>query len=239
MDNNTEKRLLNIVKSNYDIIGKHFSETRKKEIWPELKKIAKQVEENSKILDLGCGNGRLLRAFDSKNLEYFGIDQSESLIEEAMKQFPNDHFLVGDILDLSKIDLKKNKLPKKFNFIFSIAVLQHIPGKKKRIEFLRTLKNYLEPDGVIVFSNWNMWEIPKYKKLVYRTFFLKILRKNSLDFGDVLFDWKNSKGETVSQRYYHAFRKYELRSLFKKAGYKVRKNYKDKFNFYTILSIKT
>ena len=231
----TEKELLNIVKNNYEEIAEHFSETRKKEIWPELKKISSEVKENQNILDLGCGNGRLIDAFDKK-INYFGIDQSEALIKLAKERYPNYSFITGDALALSKINLKEKNFPQKFDYIFSIAVLQHIPGKQKRIELIKSLKNNLNPKGKVVFSNWNMWEIPKYKKLIYKTFLLKLIGKNSLDFGDVVFDWKDNTGKITSRRYYHAFTKKDLKKLFKKSGFKVEKIYKDKYNFYLIAS---
>lgn len=229
----TEKELLNIVKNNYEEIAEHFSETRKKEIWPELKKIASEVKEGQNILDLGCGNGRLINAF-GKEINYYGIDQSKALIKLAQERYPNYSFIAGDALALNKINLKKENFPQKFDYIFSIAVLQHIPGKQKRIELIKSLKNNLNPGGKIVFSNWNMWEIPKYKKLIYKTFLLKLIGKNSLDFGDVVFDWKDNTGKITSRRYYHAFTKRELKKLFRKAGFKVEKKYKDKYNFYII-----
>ena len=229
----TEKELLTIVKNNYEEIAEHFSETRKKYIWPELKEIASKVKEGQTILDLGCGNGRLIEAFNKK-INYFGIDQSEALIKLAKKRYPDYSFITGNALTLNKINFKGKGFPQKFDYIFSIAVLQHIPGKQKRIELIKSLKNNLKPEGKIVFSNWNMWEIPKYKKLIYKTFLLKLIGKNSLDFGDVIFDWKDSSGNITSRRYYHAFTKKELKKIFKKAGFKIDKIYKDKYNFYII-----
>ena len=233
MKKNTEKELLKIVKNNYEKAAEHFSETRKKRIWPELENLAKLVPESSSVLDLGCGNGRLLDAFDKK-INYFGIDQSEALVKIARERYQNSIFQVGDILNLNKLDFKKNNIPLRFDFIFSIAVLQHIPNKNKRIEVLRNLKNYMKPGAKLIFSNWNMWEIPKYKKLIYKTFLLKYLGKNNLDFGDIIFDWKDSTGKITSQRYYHAFTKRELKQILTKAGFKTEKIYKDKFNFYVI-----
>ncbi len=233
MKKETEKELLKIVKNNYEDIAEHFSETRKKYIWPELKNLAKMVKEGSSVLDLGCGNGRLIDAFEQK-INYFGIDQSEALIKLAKKRYPDNIFRVGNALDLNKLDFKKNEIPSKYDFIFSIAVLQHIPGKKKRIEMLRSLKNNLKPEGRLVISNWNMWEIKKFRKLIYKTYLLKWLGKNDFDFGDIVFDWKDSSGKVTGQRYYHAFTKKELRNVFNKTGFRIEKLYKDKYNFYII-----
>jgi len=233
MKKETEKELLKIVKNNYEDIAKHFSETRKKYIWPELKNLAEMVPENSSVLDLGCGNGRLIDAFEQK-ISYFGIDQSEALIKLAKERYPDNVFITGNALDLNKIDFKKNEIPSKYDFIFSIAVLQHIPGKKKRIEMLRSLKNNLKPEGKLVVSNWNIWEIPKFRKLIFKTYLLKCLGKNNFDFGDIVFDWKDSSGKITGQRYYHAFTKRELREIFNKAGFRIEKLYKDKYNFYIV-----
>ncbi|MDA3840287.1 MAG: methyltransferase [Patescibacteria group bacterium] len=236
MKRETEKELLKIVKNNYEDVAEHFSETRKKYIWPELKNLANTVKEDSTMLDLGCGNGRLIEAFDKK-VNYYGIDQSEKLIKLAKERHPGNSFSVGDALNLNTFDFKKNNIPSKYDYIFAIAILQHIPTEEKRINLIRGLKNTLNPGGRIIFSNWNMWEIPKYRKLIYKTFLLKYLGKNNLDFGDIIFDWKDSSGKTTGHRYYHAFTKRELKSIFTKAGFKIEKLYKDKFNFYIIADL--
>ena len=56
-----------------------------------------------------------------------------------------------------------------------------------------------------------------------------------MDFGDVLFDWLSDKGEYIGKRYYHAFRKHELKKICKKAGLKIERIYKDEYNYYAVL----
>jgi len=46
------------------------------------------IENHQKILDLGCGNGRLLNFLKNKKIEYIGVDNSEKLLLEAQKQYP-------------------------------------------------------------------------------------------------------------------------------------------------------
>ncbi len=57
-----------------------------------------KLNENSKVLDLACGQGVLARHLP-KNTSYLGIDLSESLIEFAKKyEIQSNHsFIVGDI----------------------------------------------------------------------------------------------------------------------------------------------
>ncbi len=44
------------------------------------------------ILDLGCGNGRLLGALQEKKINYTGVDFSGELIKRAIENFPNGNF---------------------------------------------------------------------------------------------------------------------------------------------------
>ena len=226
---NFQKELLEIVKRNYEEISESFNLTRRKEIWPEIKILAEGIKEGDKILDLGCGNGRLVEALKDKTLEYLGIDASSELISKAKLNYPGYSFLVQDI-----IDLKFNN-DKKYNYIFCLAVLQHIPGTDLRISVLKRMKELLLPGGKIIVSNWNLWRSKKHRILLIKKYLTKLLGRNELDFGDIIFPWKNSQGEEVSTRYYHGFTAGELRSLSKKAGLKIEKLYRDNYNYWLIL----
>jgi hypothetical protein len=50
----------------------------------------------------------------------------------------------------------------------------------------------------------------------------KFFGKSNLDFKDILYPWKNSKGKIIIQRYFHLFTKGELETLFKKTGLKIK-----------------
>ena len=239
MNKKTQKEILNIVKKNYCEIAKHYSETRKKELWPELLALTKNIPRAVRLLDVGCGSGKLLKVLQEKKIYYLGIDSCVELLKQAKEQFPlvlrsfseegNFKFSKGDILNLGAI----NEL--NFDYIFCIAVLQHIPGKDLQIKALKQLKNKLSKNGKIILSVWNLWNKEKYQKLIWKFWLLKLINKNKMDFGDILFDWKNSQGENVSQRYYHAFRLFELKRIIKKSGLKIEKIYKDDYNIYAIL----
>jgi len=235
MNKQTQKNLLNIVKRNYEEIAEHYSKTRKKHLlplWAELVKIAKDVKSRDKILDIGCGNGRLLKVFKDKQINYLGIDSSEKLINLANSEFriPNSEFRTGDILELSKISEIN------FNYVFCIAALHHLPGKNLQITALKQMKNKIKQDGKIIITVWNLWSQKKFRKFILKFILLKLIDKNKMDVGDILFDWKNSQGERVSQRYYHAFTKRQLKKITKKAGLKIERVYKDKYNYYAILT---
>ncbi|MFA5109281.1 MAG: class I SAM-dependent methyltransferase [Patescibacteria group bacterium] len=226
-------KLRDLVKRSYNAIAADFDATRKKEIWPEIRSEAAEIKDGDRVLDAGCGNGRLLEALKDKNLDYLGIDGSEKLIERARLNYPKNRFLVGDLLDLKEV------ADTNFDYIFCLAVLQHIPGGALRLKALEEMKNKLRPGGKIIISVWNLWNVggkgKKYRKQLFKNLFLKICGRNPLDNGDLIFPWKNSQGEAVSERYYHAFTGRELKRLATKAGLVVSCLEKDQFNYWLTL----
>jgi len=243
MDKQMQKNLSDIVKRNYEEIAEDFDMTRKKVLRPELIELTENVKDGDRVLDVGCGNGRLLQAFGKKKIEYVGMDSSEKLIEAARKNLDsrfrgndkegmalrNDKWVVGDILELDK--LPENN----FDYVFCVGVFHHFPGNELQLKALEQMKNKIKPNGKVILSVWNLWGQCKFRKLIFKYWLLKLIGRNKMDFGDILFDWKNSSGEKTSRRYYHGFTKNELKKLSICAGMKIGKLYKDKYNYYLIL----
>lgn len=231
MNKKTADNLLKLVANNYQTIAEDFDLTRQKPAWPEITKLAADINDSFKrqnVLDVGCGNGRLFTLFQGRNINYLGVDNCRALIDLA-KQNYRASFTHGDILTLNL--LKEHN----FDYVFCIAVLHHLPGNKLRLEALKQLKSKIKPQGIIIVSVWNLWSQKKYRRLVVKFWLLKMLGKNRMDFGDILFDWQNTPHHPNSQRYYHAFTKRQLIKLSKQAGLKIQRLYKDKFNYYLIM----
>jgi 2-polyprenyl-3-methyl-5-hydroxy-6-metoxy-1,4-benzoquinol methylase len=229
MNKDTQKELLRTVKKNYEDDARTFDETREKPIWPPLLALLKKVPNESRVLDVGCGNGRILKILAEQNVKYVGVDQSESLIKICQEKYPEYKFAVQDILNLGALgDFD-------FDYVFCIAVLHHLPGAALRLQALRQLKNKIKVDGKIILSVWNMWPQKKYRRMFYKFSLLKICGRNKTDFGDVLFDWR-APGGMMSKRYYHVFSQHELKKLVKKAGLKIENFIADKYNYYLVLT---
>ena len=227
------KFLLNKTQQDYNRIAHHFSKTRSY-IWKDLEYFLKFVSDKDRVLDLGCGNGRLLEIFKYKSINYIGIDSSKKLIKIARKSWTS-HVqsriqLASDVQSIKFAVANALNLPfgeNYFDKIFSIAVLHHIPSKKFRLKFLKEAKRVLKDNGLLILTVWNLWKEKPIKKCLNSGFkqfkrFLRLDGKSKLDFKDIFYPWKNQKGEILAQRYIHCFTIRELKKLAQKAGFRIK-----------------
>jgi len=118
----------------------------------------KRLDTNSKILEIGCGEAGVLKAFYERGMHCTGIELSPSRIKHAeafFKDLPltgKYEFLVRNIFD---IDTDKD-LNHKFDVIILKDVIEHLPEKDK---FLSHLKHFLAPGG-LVFFGFPPWHMP-------------------------------------------------------------------------------
>jgi 2-polyprenyl-3-methyl-5-hydroxy-6-metoxy-1,4-benzoquinol methylase len=116
------------------------------------------LQSNDRILEIGCAEAGVLKAFLEKNVFCFGIDLSPSRIEIA-KQFHSDAFQNGNIKFISKnvydINVEMD-LGGKFDVIILKDVIEHIPHQEK---FIPVLQQYLKPGGLIFFG-FPPWQMP-------------------------------------------------------------------------------
>ncbi len=230
MKKNVSTKIRNLVKANYNEIAADFDMSRKKYLWPEMERLSQELKEGDKILDAGCGNGRLIESFVNKKIEYLGFDNSSELISLARKTYPDNNFLELDLFDLEKIP------DNYFDYIFLIAVIIHVPGHKNRVKVLKELASKLKPGGKIIISAWDLKSLEKYKKIIFQAELRRLFTFNGLEKGDLIFPWKDGRGGNFSSdRYYHVFTEKELLLLGQKSGLKVEKIYQPDRNFWLIL----
>ncbi len=226
MKSEQAEKILSLVKRNYQEIAASFDATRKKEIWPKVRESAAAVKDGDSVLDAGCGNGRLLEALSGKDINYLGLDNSVALIATARYNYPTREFREADILDLKDIPEKD------FDHIFCLAVWQHIPGEELRVKFLKNLAAKLKPSGRLIVSVWNLGRLPKYWKMILKNYWRKFTQRHELEARDLIFPWKNSSGQAVSERYYHAFTLSEVKRLSAAADLKIIEIKRDKYNIW-------
>jgi SAM-dependent methyltransferase len=122
-----------------------------------------------KLLDFGCGVGRMTRAFSGFFRSCVGIDVSEKMVRLA-REFnsgqPRCEFILNDAPVLPFED-------KSFDFIFTVLVLQHLPTKDLISRYLADFIRVAKDNGVIVFQLPN--EVPLRRRIQLRRRLWRVL----------------------------------------------------------------
>src|SRR3989344_3310782 len=113
----------------------------------KFKEVAKLIPAKSKILDIGCNDGKL-RDF-LIDCEYYGLDLNKEIINSMIK----------NRIKAKQIDLNKDELPfkqERFEYITMLDVLEHIVNPEK---LLMDSKNRLNENGKMIITLPNDYHI--------------------------------------------------------------------------------
>jgi trans-aconitate 2-methyltransferase len=92
-----------------------------------------------RILDLGCGTGHLTKRIADTGANVIGLDISESMIDEARRNYPELEFVKGDAADFA--------FAEPFDAVFSNAALHWV---KRAEEAVACVARALKPGGRFV-----------------------------------------------------------------------------------------
>jgi ubiquinone/menaquinone biosynthesis C-methylase UbiE len=102
-----------------------------------------------RVLEIGCGAGRLTRALAKLFGEVHAVDISGEMVvaaRKALEAFPNAHVYQNNGCDLSVVpDLE-------FDFAYSIIVFQHIPSREIIENYIREVHRLLRPGALFKFG---------------------------------------------------------------------------------------
>lgn len=116
------------------------------------------IQKGMKVLEIGCAEGGVLKAFVDKGCIGTGIELSESRYERA-KQTLSKEMGDGKAFLLRKniydVDID-NELPHLYDLIILKDVIEHIPEQGK---LLSKLREFLNPRGHIFFG-FPPWQMP-------------------------------------------------------------------------------
>jgi SAM-dependent methyltransferase len=116
--------------------------------------------KDMRVLEIGCGAGRVTRAFAGYFGEVWGVDISSEMIRQAREAcvgFSNAHVVQNNGKDLRAISNPwKIKLglaqPVEFDFAFSFMVFQHIPNGRIIENYVREVGRVLRPGALFKFQ---------------------------------------------------------------------------------------
>ncbi len=157
-----------------DAFGEDFSQdgfSNVKQIDMILKYIPKK--ENIHILDIGCGNGKMLGYLQKKTGAYIhGFDYSEKAIETAQSMFTiNAEFKEGIIGEI-------NYSEEEFDAIISMDTMYFA---KDMVVFISQVKKWLKKDGVL-FVGYQEGDVMPKTKNEYTTVLANALEKNEMNY---------------------------------------------------------
>jgi SAM-dependent methyltransferase len=110
--------------------------------WDEGERLA-SVEAQGKILDIGCGAGRVALYFQEKGHEVVGIDISQAAVDASRKRgLRNVHLMSADNLDFPEDTFDTVLL---FGNNFGV-----LGDEDKIVEMLRTLHRITKSDAIIL-----------------------------------------------------------------------------------------
>ncbi len=106
-----------------------------------------------RVLEIGCGTGRITRALARQFGEVYGVDISGEMIRQAqaaLRDFPGAHVFQNNGRDL---DVVREALGgKPVDFAFSYIVFQHIPSRDVIENYVREVGELLRPGGLFKFQ---------------------------------------------------------------------------------------
>ncbi|HEY5714001.1 MAG TPA: class I SAM-dependent methyltransferase [Candidatus Gracilibacteria bacterium] len=187
--------------SEYNTFAQDFSLTRARP-WPEFEILFPFIKKRDRVLDLGCGNGRLRKFLDPELVplgNYYGLDVSSELLKIARENHPSDHFFLSNF---------EKDLPfgaDQFEIIAAVASFHHLLNTKDQKHFFTQCHRVLKSGGKLFITTWI---------LPGRYFWPNILRGR----------WKNwivPFGKDRHPRTYRRVSLKALRGMGQGAGFKV------------------
>ncbi len=237
MDETTRSALAKLNNAFYAGFAGDFARTRRG--WPlGFERILPHLRPAANVLDVGCGNGRLLTFLTERGWHghYLGVDGSAGLLaaaEDSIVPGPmqisadtNAHaqrsstpgdgpteslFRLADLLNPQWTVTVGGFAP---DAIACLAVLHHIPGAAHRARLVAECAELLAPGGTLIVSVWQFLGSPRLRArlLPWSTVGLS---NEDVDPGDYLLSW--GKG-AAGHRYCAAIDVETLCTLATQAG---------------------
>jgi SAM-dependent methyltransferase len=135
--------------------------TLQEEILNDLANICQGKDpKEMRILEIGCGAGRVTRAFAQYFGEVWGVDISLEMVRQAREAcvgFSNAHIVQNNGKDLRAVSNPwvrwfRREAPLQFDFAFSFMVFQHIPNRRIIENYVREAYRLLRPGGLFKFQ---------------------------------------------------------------------------------------
>jgi SAM-dependent methyltransferase len=201
----------------------HFAAAVRAGLWPCEEKMIRTYFQGGRVLDIGCGVGRVSLPLAEMGFEVVGVDISPAMISAARELAEGEglpvRYEVGDALELPFGESSFEQV------IFSNQGWMQIPGARDRRRVLREVRRVLADGGLFLFSThtrplaltdrlwagrWLRWYGGK----------LVGMERRGIDFGDLFYTRKLDVEHPLEQ-YLHIPRLQSIQSLLKAEGFQL------------------
>lgn len=146
---------------------------------PEILRLAGNVK-GKRILDFGCGDGKLTNALAQSGGIVLGVDKSKRIINIARKEYWNTKGLTFEHVKVHEYEQVKREAT--FDIVILSLVIITIPRWEDVIEVFKLLARVVPPGGRVLFGESH----PCYHRRTFSTFSM-YLRENQYRGRDVSF----------------------------------------------------
>ncbi len=206
--------LANLNHQFYDGFAETFATSRGSSE-PGLERILQDIPPGSRVLDLGCGQGRVASLLPS-GCAYVGLDFSQEMLRQARQRTSAEVAAQFVLADLLNGDWPAS-VNGEFAWIILRAVLHHIPGGEHRQALLNQAAGLLASNGRLVLANWQFMEVPRLRQRVLDWSAVNLTAAD-VEPGDYLLDWRR---DGYGLRYVHWVDEAETLRLADAAGLRV------------------
>lgn len=231
MNRATAQRLAQLNREFYDAHGEAFAESRPR-LHPGIQRVLARIEGGARVLEIGCGDGKVGRRLAARGVHYLGLDASAAMLERAERLSEQGAvnskrpppftargsltFIYADLLDPAWSNALADR---RFDWILAFAVFHHLPGAEARAEILKTLTAHLAEGGRLALSNWQFTRSARLKRRVAPWAVIG-LSAGDVEPNDYLLTWE--RGGAHGLRYVHVLDEAEARRMAADAGLTVR-----------------
>ncbi|MEM9585155.1 MAG: class I SAM-dependent methyltransferase [Pseudomonadota bacterium] len=107
------------------------------------------VTEGQSVLEIGCGAGALLKAFDDLGLTVAGLDYTDELVQICRAAIPGGVFETGEAKEL---DFEK----KDFDAVVSHSVFHYFPSTDYALESFSKMIDHTREGGIVALTDMHL-----------------------------------------------------------------------------------